>query len=171
MNTKMSKLALAMSAMVIAGASMAATETGTLSTTATVVNACAIGDGTLAFGSFSVLDGGNGTVLAAATNADASVSLNVACTTGLGGLVTFDSTNYATEWRMKDAGTNYLTYVLHSDAARTTAISNIGTAYTIANTGGNQPITIYGRLDKFANVTAPKGDYTDSVTMTITYTP
>ena len=170
MNAKMSKLALAMGAMVIAGASMAAEETGTLTASATVVNACAIGDGALAFSSFSVLDGGNGTVLAGATNADISVAVSVACTIGLAGaVVTFGSENYSAGWRMKDAGTNYLPYSLYSDEARTTGIIPATTAYTIANTGGNQPITIYGRLDKSANV--PGGTYTDSVTMTITYTP
>lgn len=40
MNTKMSKLLLALGAMVVAGASIAATESGNLTVGATVVNAC-----------------------------------------------------------------------------------------------------------------------------------
>jgi len=171
MKTRKTGLALTISALVIVGSALsgnalAATETGTLTVTATVGGICSVGDQTLAFG----------TVTVGAGNVDASAIVDAICTTGITGLVTFNDglNKVATLRRMKHSvSADYIDYALYSNSYTTQIPADNGTttAYTIVGSGVNQPFTVYGRIPTGTVTAQPTGSYTDSVTMTITYTP
>ena len=73
--------------------------------------------------------------------------------------------------RMRSAASNYITYELYRDAARTQRWGNTPGTDTSDGTGAGEssPLTqtVYGRVPPQA--TAPAGAYTDIVTVTLTY--
>lgn len=170
-------IAIAMAGGLLAsGAALAATETGTLTVQATVQGACSIGDKTLSFGNISSVNVGTGGTLGSSVDVDANAVVDVICTTGTTGTVTLDDgANKGTTYRrMKHGTADYIEYHLYNEATRTTEIAadnGATTAYTIVGDGANDTFTVYGRILAAAINNQPLGTYTDSVTMTITYTP
>lgn len=70
--------------------------------------------------------------------------------------------------RMTD-GTNFVSYALYQDSARTTPWGNtIGTdTETGTGSGSAQTITVYGRVP--SQTTPPAGNYSDVVAVTVTF--
>jgi spore coat protein U-like protein len=138
------------------------TTTATFNVTATVVAACTITAGALAFGNYvgAQMDG-TATVTVTCTNTTPyNVGLNAGSVTGA---------TVATRKMTGPAGA-LLSYALFRDTGRATnGGTTIGTD-TIAGTGNGaaQPLTIYGRVAA-ARYPAP-GAYTDTITATITAT-
>lgn len=174
MNTKFSKLALAIGALVMAGGAMAATDTANLGVGATVENACAIGAGTLGFGTLALeVNAGLGTVTAANHNADSGATISIVCTNGASAAITAGlGANAAGSVRKMISGSDLLAYELYTDSGRGTVLD--ATTGSIAYTGTGAATTdkaVYGRITGAQLAAAKKGSYADTVAMTITYTP
>lgn len=151
-----------------AGVARAGTATSNMSVTATVSNSCTISAGALAFGAYNTVAG---------SAVDASGTITVACTKGSSNTVTLGqgsnantgSTDAAPLRRLKDTGTNYLSYSLYQDSGRTTAWANTagtGLGYSAASSASSN-LTVYGRIS--ASQDGPAGSYSDTVVATITY--
>lgn len=140
----------------------AATATGTLSVSATVLNVCTVAALPMAFGN----------VTPGASPADSTATITVLCTSGTPYNVLLGqgaNGTAVTNRKMKDAGTNTLNYALYSNAGYTTNWgATIGTD-TVAGTGTglNVTHTVYGRVAASQYV-AP-GVYTDTVAITVNY--
>lgn len=175
MTTKMNKLMLAISVMAMAGASMAATEAANLTVGATVENACAIGPGTLAFGSNLSLavnaDGTAGTT--ADVNADTGATISIICTTGASAAITAGlGLNADVNVRKMISGADLLAYELYTSGARTTVLDTTTGSISYTGTGAATTTTaVFGRILAADLAGAKKGTYADTVAMTITYTP
>jgi spore coat protein U-like protein len=177
MNTKMSKLALAIGALVMAGGAMAATDTANLAVTATVVNNCAIGPGTLAFGSTlsRAVNSGLGTAgTTANVNADSGATVSIICTNGASATITggLGLNAAAGTVRKMISGTDLLAYQLYTTAARTIALDTTTGSIPYTGTGSATTTTaIYGQILAADLNAAKKGSYSDTVALTLTYTP
>ncbi len=134
----------------------AATTDTSFQVTATVAETCSVSAGTLAFGSY------------VGDQLDAENTMTVTCTTGTGYNITLDNGLYASggQRRMKSAGTDYLNYDLYTTTGRTVLWQD---ATTISDTGNAspQPHPVYGRIP--ANQNPPATDYTDTISVTVTY--
>lgn len=152
----------------------AGTNTGTLTVQGTVAANCTISDATLDFGSSIDLD----------TDTTANTTFTVGCTTGSGYSVAMNSglngsgTGAAIVRKMKDSGTDVLTYQLYTNSGESDVwvdvcsqpVGGPGTdcAYgTGSGTSTPDTITVYGKIASGQNV--PAAAYTDSVTMTVTF--
>jgi spore coat protein U-like protein len=142
-------------------AAQAATATGTIAVTATVLSFCTLVATPLAFGNYSQ----------AALASTATVT--VTCTSGTPYNVGLDigtgsGASVATR-KMTFATTNTLNYGLYSDTGHSTVWgSTIGTnTVTGTATGLPQPLTVYGLIPA-GQLVAP-GAYVDTVTATVTY--
>lgn len=141
----------------------AAEATTTFSVTAHVPTSCSISSvpGTLDFGDY------------ADAQKDATTAFGVTCTSG--GTYTVglnDGLNYsAPNRRMRIGATaNYLNYELYSDSGRTIRWGNAAGSWVEATGDGNEDsYTVYGRLPGSQGLIA--GNYTDTITITVTYTP
>ena len=102
---------------------------------------------------------------------DATAALNVTCTNttpysiGLSAGTNASAGNTAAR-AMKNGG-YALAYQLYLDAARSKVWGEDSNGYTGVGTGSGQNLTIYGRLPSLAG--AVPGNYSDTVTVTITY--
>lgn len=164
---------LALGAPLFSGAAMAATETGTLTVSATADGACSVGDGTLDFGSFQTIAVGAGGAQGGASDIDASIGVPVVCTNGTTGAITADdgmNVDTAVRRLRKGVTTDYIKYALYSDSARTTAMTS-SEGISVTGDGTDQTATVYGRIAAADLTNQPTGSYSDTVTMTITYTP
>jgi spore coat protein U-like protein len=148
----------------------AATATSNLSVTASVTANCTIATAPVAFGAYDPVSA-NAT---AALNGTGTVS--VTCTNGASTTVTLGqgsnpaggSTAAAPARRLKDGGTDLLTYSLYSDTGRTTVWGDTaGTGLAHTGTGTLTALTVYGAVDPGQNV--PAGSYSDTVVATITF--
>ncbi|HZG21966.1 MAG TPA: spore coat U domain-containing protein [Herbaspirillum sp.] len=144
-----------------APASFAATASGTLTISASVVAACTVVGSTIAFGAYtqSVVNQ-SGTITVLCTNGTAyNVGLDAG--TGTGATVA--------NRKMSAAGGGTLNYALYRDAARTNNWgSTIGTdTATGTGSGLTQTLTVYGQIA--AAQTPLAGAYSDTVTVTLTY--
>jgi spore coat protein U-like protein len=163
-------IGLAVLLLFMASAAFAATVTGSMNVTATVVADCVVNSvGAMAFGAtlgipFTI----NG------VNATASAAINYTCTNsgvaptirlGQGANAAGGSTDAAPLRRMKDAGTNYISYALFSDSGHTLPWNNSGGIAGTAN-GIAQIVTAYG-VATAANV--PAGAYTDTVVVSVDF--
>lgn len=148
----------------------AAVATSNLSVTASVAANCTITTSPVAFGAYDPVS----TNASAALNGTGSVS--VTCTSGASTTVTLGqggnadtgSTTAAPLRRLKDAGTNFLSYALYSDAGRTTVWGDTaptGAAHT--GDGTLHALTVYGQIPGGQNV--PAANYSDTVVATITF--
>ena len=170
-NARMLPLAGAVAlALGVASSVDAATATSNLSVTASVTANCTISTTPVAFGAYDPVV----TNASAALNGTGAVSVtctNGATTTvtlGQGGNADTGSTAAAPVRRLKDAGTNFLSYALYSDTGRTTVWGD--TAPTgVAHTGSGTltALTVYGQIPGGQNV-AP-ASYSDTVVATITF--
>lgn len=149
----------------LAGAAQAATKTATINVSATVVENCTISAGALNLGTF---DGTN--------NLASTSTITVRCSDGNGydvDLSTGNSNSYAN--RTLSNGTDTLIYNLYtfSDYGTVWGNNTSGTG-RISGTGtgmGNAIThTVYGRLLASQNQgPIDAGDYSDTITATITY--
>jgi len=160
-------VALALGAASVADA---ATATSNLSVTASVSSNCLISTAAVAFGAYDPI----GANAAAALNGTGTVS--VTCSTGASTTVTLGqgsnpdtgSTAAAPIRRLKDAGTNFLSYALYSDAPRTTVWGDtVGTGLAHTGTGTLTALTVYGQIPAGQNV--PAANYSDTVVATVTF--
>ncbi|MES3097498.1 Csu type fimbrial protein [Sphingomonas aerolata] len=159
--------ALALTCCLMAGntSAIAATANGVLTVQATVVAACAVGSGTLVFGTIDPALG---------TSGPANANVNVTCTQGTPFSIGLsDGSNASgTQRRMKGASqSQFLAYELHRDSAglqrfgdsvtsqRLTGQTGLG---AIANT-----IAIYASIA--AGQSAPADTYSDTVPITVYY--
>lgn len=131
---------------------------------ATYGGACSVSATNLDFGSRGVLD----------TATTATNTVSVTCTTGAGYTISLSGGDTGatdpTQRMMSDAGdTEFITYGIYRDAARTQPWgSTIGTN-TAAGTGNGsaQAYTGYGRVP--AQATPSAQTYTDTIVVTVTY--
>lgn len=147
------------------GRAHAATATATLTVTATVVRACVVSNGTLAFGAYDPLVG---------TPADNSATFTVTCTRNTPttiGLSTGANASGATR-RMTDGGgsPSFLNYELFRDAARTAVWGNATGSWLTHTppTSAPQTLTVFGRVGALQDVPSTS-TYTDTVTITVTF--
>lgn len=147
----------------------AGTATGTLSVTAIVGDTCIVAPtgNVLAFGTYSgsVLNV-NGSVSLTCTDGDSySVALNV----GSGSGATFANRILTNP---SPAGT--LNYNIYTTNALTTVwgdgTSGTGTV-SGTGTGATQTLTAYGQIPAGQTATVTPGNYTDTVTVTVTFSP
>jgi len=139
----------------------AATSTGSLVVTATVLASCTVVGSTIAFGNYT------------STQVDQTGNIAVLCTNGTSYTIGLDAgagTGATTSVRkMSGSLGGTLNYALYRDSGRTNNWgSTIGTD-TQAGTGNGllQNLTVYGRI---ASAQTPlAGVYTDTVTVTLTY--
>lgn len=152
--------------------SYAGSATSNLTVNATVVANCTIVAGTVAFGNYDPI------TAHASAHLDGTGTLSVNCTTGsaakimLGQGANADvgggSTDAAPVRRMKDSGTNYLSYQLYTDSAGGTVWGNTdGTHKAYTGAGISQNVTVYGRVSSGQN--KPATTYSDSVVATINF--
>ena len=165
-------IGLAVLLLFMASAAFAGTATGSMNVTATVVADCVVNSvGAMAFPAnlgipFTI----------SGVNATASAAINYTCTNsgvaptirlGQGANAAGGSTDAAPLRRMKDAGTNYISYALFSDSGHTLPWNNT-TLTGIAGTANGiaQIVTAYG-VATAANV--PAGAYTDTVVVSVDF--
>jgi len=160
---------LVAAALVATGSASAATTTTTFPVTATVATNCLVSASALAFGTYTQ---GNGNV-----NQTSTVSVNCSLGTTFNVGLNAGATPAATVTTRKMLnGANQLAYTLFSDTGRTTNWGNTVGTDTVARTGngfgvGNVvALTVYGQVpDNAANQVLPAGNYTDTVTVTVTF--
>lgn len=173
MSTKISKLALAIS-LAVSGVAMAASDSADLAVTATVQTACAIGPGALSFGNVAMaVTAGAGTIGSTGdVDADSGTSVEVVCTNGSSATVTGgNGLNYSSGRRMLSGTVDYLGYELYTSSARTTALDTTTGSIAYTGTGADDTLTIYGRIPGSSLAAAKAGSYSDTVALSITYTP
>ncbi len=142
-----------------AGIASATTATGTFDVTATVTGTCITSGTNLAFGAYSGIQ------------IDNTSTLTVTCTNGTSiNKITLDlGMNYINPNRkMKHGASDYLNYGLYSDSGRTTVWDLASYPTPPAMDGTAKNITVYGRLPG-AQLGAPVGSYTDTITITVDY--
>jgi spore coat protein U-like protein len=139
----------------------AATATGSLVNTATVLSSCTVVGSTIAFGNYT------------STQVDQTGNIAVVCTYGTSYSVGLDAgagTGATTSVRKLTGSLGgTLNYALYRDSGRTSNWgSTIGTdTESGTGTGLTQNLTVYGRI---ASAQTPlAGTYTDTVTVTLTY--
>jgi spore coat protein U-like protein len=148
----------------------AGTATGTLSVTATVTDTCTVGTGSnlLNFGAYTgALNNANGSFQVTCTDEDSyTTALNIGVGTGA------SFTNRVMTQPTAPAGT--LNYNIYTTAARNTVWGD-GTASTATvvgtGTGLLQTVTVYGQIPAGQAATVTPGNYSDTVTITVTFTP
>lgn len=141
---------------ITAGRTMAATSTGTLNVSATVIsNARITSVGSISFGNYDPTE--------ATTPLDANGSVTVTATKNLAYTIYIGAT------RTMSDGTNTLNYQLYSDAARSSAWGSTlaaGVGYTSAGNAASTK-TIYGRVPVSQDV--PAGSFSGTVTVTVEF--
>ena len=146
-----------------APSALAATDTDTMTITATVISSCNVTANDLAFGDYDPVAS---SPLAVATTID------VVCTNGTAYVVALDEglgSGATTAVRKLTDGAETLNYGLFQDAAHTDSWGDNDGVDTVAAVGAGvvQTHDVYGLIP--ANQTAPAGSYEDTVTVTVTY--
>jgi spore coat protein U-like protein len=144
----------------------AATATANLGVSATVTNNCTISTAALAFGSYDPV------VAHASTDLDGTGTVIVACTKGATATIGLGlgSNASGSVRRMKDSGTNYITYELYKDASRSTVWGTSGGALLspgAAPSKAARNFAVYGRVA--SNQDVPAGSYNDTVVATVNF--
>lgn len=141
----------------------AGTANDSFDVTATVLAACEVTAQDLVFGNYDPV---------AAANLDAQTTMSVTCTNGTGyqiGLNLGSGTGATTATRYMKKGSDLLGYTLYQNAGRTTLWGNTQNTDTRTGTGTGSAATV----DVFARVpmhqTAPVGNYSDTITVTVTW--
>ncbi|WP_341886775.1 spore coat U domain-containing protein [Variovorax sp. YR752] len=154
--------------LILAPSALAVTTTTTFQVTATVLKACLMSTpATLAFGSYDP----------SAASLNGTTSLNVTCTFGTPysiGLSAGNGSGATVASRVMTstssaAGNNTLGYSLFKDSGHLTNWDNsvAGTGYV--GSGLPQTQTIYGQIPTGQYAAAPATDYTDTITVSLTY--
>ena len=143
--------------------------TSVLNVSATVKHFCSIGTNPMTFG---VYDG----VVANASNAlEATATVISTCTSGTEALITMNAgvsagsgSADAPVRRMTAGPGKYLDYQIYSDVSGETVWGNTAlTGVALTGTGASQTLTVYGSIPSAQMV--PQGDYSDQISITITY--
>lgn len=175
MNTKMTKLTLALGAIVMAASAsaVAATDTANLAMSATVNTICAIGPGAISFGTLTLdVNAGAGTVTLANHDADSGSSISIACTNGSSAAITAGAgSNSAGATRNMISGSDLLAYELYTNAGRGIVLNGTNSIAYTGTGAATTTDTIFARITGAQLAAAKKGSYADTVAMTITYTP
>ena len=154
----------------VSSGTQAGTATSNLSVTATVSANCSITTAPVAFGAYDPVTAN------ATTPLTSTGTVTVTCTSGASGTITLGqgsnpgggSTDAAPARRLKDAGTDVLSYALYQDTGRTTVWGNTaGTGVASTGTGSAASLTVYGSVAAGQNV--PAGSYSDTVVATVTF--
>ncbi|MGE5471270.1 MAG: spore coat U domain-containing protein [Bacteroidota bacterium] len=139
----------------------AATDSGTLTVTATVAAACSIGDATLNFGAYDP---------SSATDTDAQTTVTVTCTNGSAYSI-YSTTANADRKMITGAGGagQELTFGVYGSAANRTSgtqlpVTNTSGKITGTGSGSAQNVDLYGRIAALQNVYA--GSYTNAAATT-----
>src|SRR6267378_2212911 len=165
--TVLTVLALSLAAANSAFAGTAVT-TNTNNITASVAAKCTIGAFSVAFGAYDPFS---------ATPLDQTGTVTINCTKGTSGVVSFDLGVNASGAvrRMKDtgAGTNFLSYEIYRDAARTTVWNAVNTVTLGPSVSKNTALTAtaYGRIvaGQDAQAGAAGLNYQDTLIATVTF--
>jgi spore coat protein U-like protein len=140
----------------------AATQSANLTVTATVTASCSVSNTTLAFGGYNTTS---------PANVDQNATLQVACTKGTTATVGLDEGSHASGGaRRMSNGTDFLTYQLYKEAARTNVWGNSGSdlvSLAAASSNASQSLTVYGRVPGSQDVSI--GSYSDTVLVTVTF--
>jgi spore coat protein U-like protein len=150
----------------------AATDTADLTVTATVANQCSVGNAALSLGAITLV-GADGTM--ATPTGSSTIGVPWACTNGTSATLGFgNGNNFASSTRRMSSGTvdTFLEYELRSGSSAGTVIAS--TALDLSGADGtDKTLTVWGGpVNSTANKAAkPASDYTDTVLMTITFTP
>jgi len=132
--------------------------------TVSVAARCTIGAFSMAFGAYDPFS---------ASPLDQTATVTINCTKGTSGVVPFDLGVNASGAvrRMKDtgAGTNFLTYEIYRDAARTTVWNAVNTVTLGPSVSKNTALTAtaYGRVAAGQDVAAL--NYQDTIVATVTF--
>jgi spore coat protein U-like protein len=171
--TMIRRFALASAILIAAGSAapaMAGTATSNLSVTATVPVSCTISADPIAFGNYDPI-GSNAT-----DPLTAAGSVTTTCTTGTSATITLGqginanagSTDAVPMRRLKDTGSNYLSYGLYQDSGLGTVWGNTaGTGVSDPGDGTARVTNVYGSISGAQNV--PAGSYSDTVVATVTF--
>lgn len=154
--------ALAASAL-FASTAWAATDTDTMTVTATVIASCDVDANDLAFGNYDPVS---------STPLDVGATIAVTCTHGTTYDVSLNAgvgSGATVAVRRMTSGGSTLNYSLYSNAGRTTVWGATIGNNTVAGTGNGatQTLNVYGRVP--VNQTSPAGSYSDTITVTVTY--
>ncbi|HEY2677705.1 MAG TPA: spore coat protein U domain-containing protein [Steroidobacteraceae bacterium] len=151
-----------------AGIAQAATTTTTFAVTATVQSTCSATATALAFPNYTpgtgTLTGNTNINVKCTKNTPFTVALNAGSTTG---------DVYAQ--RLMASGTNTLQYNLYTTAALSTVFGDgTSSTSTVGGTGAGVAtavaVTVFGQLpDNATNQAAIPGNYSDTITVTVTY--
>lgn len=154
---------LAMVCLCAGSPAQAVTSTGQQNVRAQVNPTCTIALGTaMAFGTLT------STPANAVSKTDVTGSINVNCTYGTSySVIAGDGNNYSAGWRMVNGSSQYLTYELYWEATRSYAFPRSGTTVAGTSRGSAQTVNVYGRVP--AQTAGGLGNFTDSVTFTLTY--
>ena len=129
--------------------------------TATVARQCSVTATTLDFGAVGLL----------LANTLGTSTIGVQCSSGSAWTVGLDkgSNGASIITRKMASGANLVGYQLYLNAARTTVWGDTVGTNTVAGTGngGVQNLTVYGSVP--AQTTPAAGNYTDTITVTVTY--
>lgn len=144
---------------------LAGTATTSLSVTATVANNCTISTAALAFGSYDPI------VTHASANLDGTGTTTITCTKGAVTTVGLNlGSNASGSTRRMASGSNYLTYEIYKDSARTQVWGSSGAdLYDTGTAPSKAPrtFTAYGRVTSAQDV--PAASYADTVTATVNF--
>lgn len=161
MPQKLIKLALAIGAVLVGSGAWAATGTGLLTVTASVVSGCTIGAATLAFGVYDPVS---------TADNDVATTVQVICTSGSGYSI-YSTTPLASRVMITDVGgagksLRYGVYGSSTDRASGTQLPLTNTTGKISGTGNGlaQNVNLYGRVAALQNVVA--GVYTNAAALT-----
>lgn len=146
---------------------LGSTATGTAGVSGTIAANCSIASSTLSFGGYDPL------IANASAPLNATGAVLVSCTRGSTG-VTISLSNGSnpthasgTTRAMSDGGTNYLSYELYSDSARTTVWNATNTVSYSPTSMAQSSLVVYGQVPAGQN--AVVASYSDSVTATVNF--
>jgi spore coat protein U-like protein len=153
-------LAAAMMIVLTNSADAASTATSTFSVTSVVSSVCTIASTNLSFGTYTLvqLDGTSTVTVTCSAGTNFKVGLNAG--TGSGATVSA---------RKMTSGSNSLNYGMYRDSNRSLNWGNTPGTDTVngTGTGSAQAFTLYGRIP--ANQSSPVGNYSDTITATVTF--
>lgn len=174
MNTKISKLALAIGAMVMAGGAWA--DTSSMAASATVAAECAVGNGgEIALGTLEMLNLDTATQTTVDTTAGATFP--AICTNGttLPKFAYVSANAVTTDFRLKGAGTtanDYITYTPYpsSGGTGTPIVGAVAVAHPDFTVNGmSQPLALSAKILASSKAAKLVQAYSDTITITVSW--
>jgi spore coat protein U-like protein len=179
MNTRASKLALSLGALLAASSAWAST-TANMTATATIQPQCAVGNAApLTFGNLVMLEGAAPT----AVDSTASTTFDAICTNGTQApKFAYGSANHVgTDFLLRGSGNwagSYIRYYLYGDADQqgVPIVGRVATAYTggfmgFMGSGATESLTLSAKILADDKRGLPPSAYTDTITITVSWTP